>query len=403
MGGVICEDIHTILKFPGDFMSFQDQIRALADRAPGIIDDILTEEATKNFLIMPFIQALGYSVFDPKEFIPEFDATVGASTKYKLDYAILKEGKPIILIECKSVKDPLKGDDGWRQLFHYFAATEARVAMLTNGIVYRFYADLDESNKMDKKPFLEIDLLNLKDSAVDELKRITKDTFNHDEVVAAATDLKYVGGIVDLLTEQAVDPSEEFTRIFFTKLTPPGKTFTPNAKVQFADYTKRAFKLFIKEQFSKVLEQADFESLPPNSDVTTSSLDSPATTSVDAIVTTEEELQGYYIIKSILAGMIDLNRVAYKDVQSYFGVLLDNKTTKPIVRLYFNNSSAKKLALFDHSDGDKQEEKVAIESLDQIYEYADRIRATVIHYENKKSGGNAPQENVVQELAGVIG
>jgi predicted type IV restriction endonuclease len=215
-------------------MSLQDQIRALADRAPGIIDEILTEEATKNFLIMPFIQSLGYNVFDPKELIPEFDANVGASKKYKLDYAILKEGKPIILIECKSAKDALAGDEGWSQLFHYFAATAARVAILTNGIVYRFYADLDEPNKMDKKPFLEIDLLNLKDSAVDELNRITKDTFQHDEVVAAATELKYVGGIVDLLTEQVVEPSEEFTKFFFAKLTPPGKTFTPNSKAQFA-------------------------------------------------------------------------------------------------------------------------------------------------------------------------
>ncbi len=121
------------------------------------------------------------------------------------------------------------------------------------------------------------------------------------------------------------------------------------------------------------------------------------------IITTEEELQGFYIVKAILTGTIDLSRVVYRDVQSYFGILLDANNRKQVCRFYFNNLSSLKIVLFDHGDGDKQSEKISIASLDQIYEYADRIRATVTHYETKKSGGNAPQENVVQELAGVSG
>jgi predicted type IV restriction endonuclease len=91
-------------------MEFTDQIKAIAARLPMLLDSIQTEEATKQYLIIPFIQALGYDVFDPREVFPEYDANVGASKKYKLDYAILKDGKPIILIECKAKGDKLDKD-----------------------------------------------------------------------------------------------------------------------------------------------------------------------------------------------------------------------------------------------------------------------------------------------------
>jgi predicted type IV restriction endonuclease len=380
-------------------MSFHDQIRALAARLSSILENTFTEEANKHFLIMPFIQALGYNVFDHEEVVPEFDANVGTSTKYKLDYAILKDGKPVILIECKSTKDKLTGTDGWSQLFHYFVATDARIGILTNGVVYRFYSDLDKPNKMDDKPFLEIDLLNLKDSLLEELRGITKDSFNSEKVVSAAADLKYVGGIVEILDEQACEPTEEFTRLFFGKLS-PGKQFHPSAKVQFADYTKRAFRHFIKEQFSKVLEQTDLEPLHTVSEGTISSSCNDKFDE-DKIVTTEEELQGFYIIKSILAKTVDLKRVTYRDVQSYFGILLDDNNRKPICRLYFNNTASMKIVLFDHGEGEKQIEKIVIESLNNIYDYTDRIRATVIHYDNKKSIVNTTQGNSIQELAEV--
>jgi predicted type IV restriction endonuclease len=382
-------------------MSFHEQIRALAAKLSSILENTATEEATKHFLIMPFIQALGYNVFDHQEVVPEYDANVGTSTKYKLDYAILKDGKPVILIECKSAKDKLTGTDGWSQLFHYFVATDARIGVLTNGVVYRFYSDLDKPNKMDDKPFLEIDLLNLKDSLVEELRRITKDSFDGEKVVSAAADLKYVGGIVDILAEQAVDPTEDFTRFFFGQLS-PGKQFSPSAKTQFADYTKRAFRHFIKEQFSKVLEQTDFEPSHVGTEgIPISTQESKADESGDKIITTEEELQGFYIVKSILAGTVDLSRVVYRDVQSYFGILLDDNNRKPVCRLYFNNPTSLKIVLFDHGEGEKQMEKIAIESLDQIYMYADRIRATVSHYETKKPASSVAPETVIRELAEV--
>jgi predicted type IV restriction endonuclease len=361
-------------------MDFTDQVKALAARMPNLLDSILTEEATKQYLIIPFIQALGYDVFDPREVFPEFDANVGASKKYKLDYAILQEGKPIILIECKWRGDTLT--EGYSQLFHYFSATNARIGVLTNGIIYRFYADLDKPNKMDDKPFLEIDMLSLKEPLVDELKKITKSAFNLEEMVSAATELKYVGGILGILTEQLSSPSEDLTKFFFSQSC-PGKVFSPTAKAQFADYTKRALKQFIRDQLSHILDASGFTgsaslTVEPTPVIDSSSLSDD---SEPKIITTEEELEGYHIVKSILREAIEPNRVAYRDVQSYFGILLDNNNRKPICRLHFNNLSAKKLGLFGQGGDDKQEEKIAIDNLNDIYKYADRLKATVQYYD----------------------
>lgn len=76
---------------------FTDRIRDLAAQVRIQLPNIQTEEATKNALIMPFITALGYNVFNPTEVTPELHADVGLKKGEKVDYAILVDGKPAIL------------------------------------------------------------------------------------------------------------------------------------------------------------------------------------------------------------------------------------------------------------------------------------------------------------------
>lgn len=141
-------------------MEFSEQLLQFAKRVDVLKDSISTEEATKTSLIMPFFSLLGYDVFDPSEFLPEFTADVGIKKGEKVDYAILQDGKPVIIIEAKSVQRNLEKHDS--QLFRYFATTSAKFAILTNGIRYRFFTDLDNSNKMDELPFLDFNLLHLR-------------------------------------------------------------------------------------------------------------------------------------------------------------------------------------------------------------------------------------------------
>lgn len=151
-------------------MEFNDVIKQFSERILSLKDTITTEESTKMSLVVPLFQLLGYDVFNPNEFCPEYIADVGIKKGEKVDYAILENGQPNILVECKSCSEQL--DKHSSQLFRYFGTSPAKFGILTNGIIYRFYTDLEESNKMDLVPFLEIDMTNLKDSSINELKKI---------------------------------------------------------------------------------------------------------------------------------------------------------------------------------------------------------------------------------------
>jgi hypothetical protein len=123
---------------------------------------IQTEEATKNAFILPFIGILGYDVFDPSEVVPEFTADVGTKKGEKVDYAIIRDKKVIMLFECKAC-DANLDESHASQLYRYFSVTESRIGVLTNGILYRFYTDLEEPNKMDSKPFMELNIIEIQE------------------------------------------------------------------------------------------------------------------------------------------------------------------------------------------------------------------------------------------------
>ena len=212
-------------------MDFIDQLRALASRIANTKDLIQTEEATKNAMIMPFIQALGYNVFDPLEVTPELVADVGTKKGEKVDYAILRDYKPIILFECKKCGADLSINHAG-QLFRYFHVTEARFGVLTNGIVYRFFTDLEQPNKMDEKPFLELNILDFKEQDVEELKKFAKSAFDVETILTTANELKYTRSIQGVISDLMANPSEEFVRLVAAEFL-IGKRFTPALKDQF--------------------------------------------------------------------------------------------------------------------------------------------------------------------------
>jgi len=170
-------------------MEFKDELKKYTERLETIKDTLQTEEATKMSLIVPFFQLLGYDVFNPLEFCPEYTADIGIKKGEKVDYAILMDNEPVILVEAKSVNKKL--DRHSSQLFRYFVSTSAKFAVLTNGVEYKFYTDLDETNKMDKDPFLSINLLNLKDNEITQLSKFKKRNLNISEIMDSASLLKY--------------------------------------------------------------------------------------------------------------------------------------------------------------------------------------------------------------------
>lgn len=366
-------------------MDFADQIKILSAKVPDLLSHIKTEAATRNALVEPFIRALGYDTSDPSEVVPEFgaDLTVpGVPKDKKIDYGILRNGVPIMLIECKCHTDKL--NDGFKQLFHYAVATDCRIGVLTNGIIYRFYADLNKPGKLDDTPFLELDLKNLKEPLLDELRCLTKPSLDIDGMVTAAMELKYVGGILQLLTEQFNSPSEDFVKFFFQRVC-DGKSFAGNVKQEFSGYTKRALGQFIRDRINSLMDATglgvETSVEMPSSTVDDTNKPENGTDKKPQVITTEEELEGFYIVKSILRDSVPPDRIVHRDVSSYFGILLDDNNRKSICRLHFNNPQNKQIGLFDLGKGEKREEKISIKKLDEIYQYSDRLKATVTYYE----------------------
>jgi hypothetical protein len=359
-------------------MDFIDQLKALAGKIPALCDVLKTEEATKNALVMPFIRILGYDIFDPMEVVPEFIADVGIKKGEKVDYAIKKDGQIIMLFECKHCGGDLSIKHA-SQLFRYFAVTDARIGVLTNGIVYRFFTDLEATNKMDDKPFLEVNMLDLNDSAVTELKKLSQPAFNIDDLMTAAGELKYTREIKRLLAEQMENPSDEFVKFCASKVF--DGPLTPSRREYFHGLTKRGFSLLVSERINERLKSAmtgaaDIRDVGPEAE------------NEGQVETTAEELEGFYIVKSLLRDMVDTNRIVHRDTQSYMGILLDDNNRKPIARLHFNRSR-KYLGTFDEN---RKEERVPIETLDDIFKHADKIRRVFAFYEREKSEAKSQEE-----------
>ena len=350
-------------------MDLIDQLKELSIRVRKIKDTVQTEEATKNALIMPFIQILGYNVFDPNEVTPELVADVGMKKGEKVDYAILKDGKPIMLFECKKSGSDLNIGHA-SQLFRYFHATEARFGVLTNGILYRFFTDLEQANKMDEKPFLEFNILDFKDQYVEELKKFTKPAFNVELILNTASDLKYTRAIRNVLADWMVAPSEDFVRLACSEVI-NGKRITPAIKEQFTLITKNAFQQLISDKINERLKLAMEPSEELKKDNIISDQDS------DGIITTEEEFEGYRIVRAILRETVDPKRVVMRDSKSYCAILLDDNNRKPICRLRFNNPSRMALGLFE----EKEERIVSVTDLSDIYQHADHFKKTVLKYD----------------------
>jgi hypothetical protein len=365
-------------------MDFIDELQALANKIPKLRDLLQTEEATKNSLVMPFIRILGYDIFDPTEVIPEFIADVGIKKGEKVDYAIIKDGKIIMLFECKHCGAELDIRHA-SQLFRYFSVTTARIAVLTNGIIYRFFTDLEAPNKMDEKPFLEVNMLELNEAIVMEAKKLSKPAFNLDDLMTAAGELKYTREIKRLLTEQMEHPSDEFVRFFASKVF--NGPMTPSRREYFFGITKRSFNQLINERINERLKSAmsgaSTVEIAPTQPVLAAPEQSvaagQATQQEKSIDTTAEEIEGFYIIKSLLRDLVDPSRIVHRDTHSYMGILLDDNNRKPLARLHFNRAQ-KHLGIFNEK---REEERVPIQSLNDLYQHADKLRRVFGFYERE--------------------
>lgn len=361
-------------------MDFKDQIKLLGERVLKLKDQVNTEEATKNAFIMPFIKDLGYDVFNPMEVIPEFVADIGIKQGEKIDYAIMKDNAPIILIECKWHGTALNINNA-SQLFRYFHTTNAKFAILTNGIEYRFFTDLVAPNKMDEKPFFVFNITEIKDNQVEELKKFHKSYYDFNNIVNTANELKFTNELKNLIHAEFTEPSPDFVKHFARQVYP--SVVTAKVLEQFTNLTKKSISQYMSDIVTERLKAAltkEDEAAKVQEAIELAVAQSKEDTS--KVVTTNEELEAFMIVKTILRKHISHNRIVHRDAQTYFAILLDDNNRKTICRLYLSGSKKCLVTL----DDAKKEVKYDLNSLDDIFNCEKELLRVVESYDKVKEG-----------------
>lgn len=351
-------------------MEIGSQLKDLQKRAIEHREVLLTEEAAKAALVMPFIQALGYDVFNPSEVVPEFTCDVGTKKGEKVDYAICRDGDVSILVECKPISVALNVNHA-SQLFRYFSVTDARLAILTNGVAYQFYSDIEQPNKMDEKPFFIFNLDAVRPNDARILEQFTKASFNIDAIVQEATGLKLQHQLRQEIEMEFASPSDEFVTMLARRV--HDGRLTNAVKEGVAKHVSAAINTIIREQVTERLSSALKVSEPVEPEVPA---DAPAS-AADAIVTTDEEISGYRIVQAIAAKWVAPERIHLRDAKSYAAILLDDNNRKTLARLHFNAATVKYVSTFSGKD----EVKHQIADLPDIYRLSEFIEARLSELE----------------------
>lgn len=350
--------------------SFAERIEALATRSKTAERQALTEEATKTSVVLPFIQALGFDVFNLDEVTPEFIADVGVKKGEKVDFAVKIDGKIAMLIEAKPISSRL-GDTQFSQLFRYFTVTEARLAILTNGKEAWFFSDTDEPNKMDKKPFFTFNFQKHDKSHVDELARFQKGRFAIELIIEAASNLKYTQEAAAYLKKQLDEPDDDFVRLIGRQIY--DGSITKGVAELLRPAIQSALDEIIRDRIQDKLSITFRSESAP-------SQPQPATEDAEPdsdIVTTDEEREGFMIVRAIAAKHVPIERITLRDAKSYCAILMDDNNRKPICRLYFNSATTKNLGVFD---AEKNESKIRVTAPSDLYQHVEAIEAAIQAY-----------------------
>ncbi len=298
------------------------------------------EAQTRKFLIEPFFMILNYVSND---LIPEYNADFGDRVSQKIDYAILLNKKDIILIEAKKYNSRLTDKEAG-QLNGYFNNTKnSRIAILTNGIEYKFFSDVLEPNVIDSKPFFTFNLNNFTDKDLETLIYFDKRFINVKEIIGTAQESVFADDFENAFYNELKGPSKDLLKIIHRNMT---------FKVKLNNETQEKMLEMINSTLlkslydRKVLDEADSNSL--------------------GVVTTAHEIQAYHTIRTLLIQdkKIPNERITYRDFKSFFNINIDDNSKKIICKLMFTNSKMK--IIIDDKD-------YILEHIDDLLKYKQEL------------------------------
>jgi len=310
-------------------MSFRDAVRTLANQIEERRKHVQTEEAAKQSLILPFLHLLGFDIWNPSECIPEYKAG-WAKVAEKVDYALLISSKLSIFVEAKGPNEVLVNYDP--QLAKYFNSTpEVKFCVITNGIQYRFFTDLQERNLLDKKPFFEFNFEDFNEADIAVLERFRKEVFNVDSLVGYAEDLVFLSALKAQFKSLLREPSDDFVRFAVGEAQLVDGRLTQKVIDRFRPLVKESISAAILEIVGQSLSPVAATPEPPP----VAEEEIPAEEAPSRIQTTEEELRFYQVIKECVAEHVpDVDKIRHQDTERYFAVLY-NTSTRWFVRMVY--------------------------------------------------------------------
>lgn len=307
-------------------MGFKNKLQIFSNQVTERKQVVTNEEMTKQSLIIPFLQLLGYDVFNPLEVKPEYDADFGFKKGEKVDYAIFQNNEPIIFIEAKAVNEKLNLHNG--QLARYFNATPSvKVAILTNGIEYHFFTDLTKENIMDRSPFYTFNIESFNDIDIENIEKFQKGKYKSGSIITLAEDLVYFSSLNVTLKELFKNPSDEFLRFLIKDFS--NSRITTNVIERFKPIVKKAINSTLLEIISEGLTETASTAEVGKVQAVSNSND----TKKLGVNTIEDEIKGYELIKDILdKSNRGTAQVEYKDTINYFNIYYES-ITKWFIRL----------------------------------------------------------------------
>lgn len=338
--------------------TFRERIIELQQELLSKKDLIHNEENTKQALINPFLLLLGYDIHNPNEVEFEFHASFSYKNSDKVDYAVKAKGKPLFFVEAKKVTEDLTNH--YAQLEYYLSTnSDVEIGILTNGIVYKFFAYFEKLKTMDKEPFFEFDFENMEDEKIDILSLFCKNGFDLNKLLKKGEELWYYRKITHKLKELLTKPSDDFIRLL-------AKDYSPT-KITASALEK--FRPIVNKSITTAITDLTQESL----------VDEPNDEKTKVIVTTDEELKAFEITKELLKkAHKDISNIDYKDTVSYFGIynrnvngwfvrfVLDQQPTLAMIRLEYTLAKEIPTDLKLQPLNSKGITKVFIDSLDDM-------------------------------------
>lgn len=277
------------------------------------------EAKTRMYLVEEFFQILGYNRgFENGNLVPEFSADFANLKGKKVDYAIQFRNKPEIIVEVK-MAGIKPNEKHLSQLNEYFNNTkESKVGILTNGIEYHFYCRNKNGNTgLHYTPFYSFNFKNIDGSSLERLADFHATIIEVNTIIEQAQELFFLESFEDSLYKELLKPSKDFIKAIYSNM--GGNRLNENIETQ------------IKKLINSVTLKAALDRL----------IVEEAKNANSGIVTTDEELIVYHVVKTILAqhNKIETNSIGYRDQKGKFSVLIDDNLKKKVCDLYVSSNS----------------------------------------------------------------